>query len=253
MNRGWVFCLLVLGAMGNQFTQAYPADEAELRERIQAMVRESKELAEQGRMEEAKRVKMEAAALMEKLKHEGRGEHLGGPRTDLDHAIARQETLFRDLRNKLERLQSGEGSPEDRNAVKEHLMRVERELDELRAERKRRHGESQHRDDGRPHGPDGDQERMLAKMHERLNHFAAAAEHLEQAGLPDVAEMVRRRGGELKREFEERMRHFREQRETRGPRGPEDNAELRELRELVGRLQAENRELRERAERPRPE
>lgn len=264
MNRRWGISILSLGLLAHTAAYGLASEQAELRERVQNMIREAKELAEQGRMDEAKRLKMEASELMQKIERGGRGDRPGEPRTDLDHAIAKQEQLMKDLHGKLERLQQQDGSPEDRGAVKEHLMRVERELDELRAERKRRmkegRGEERRGDERRdgegrggegPRGPEGDHERMLAKVRERLEHLGAAAEHLERAGMPDMADGIRRRAGEMKRELEERLRHAREQGEHRGPLGPEGNAEIRELRELVKRLQNENRELRERAERPR--
>jgi hypothetical protein len=259
MHCRWGICILTLGLLAHTAGYTCASEQAELRERVQNMIREAKELAEQGRMEEAKRVKMEASELMQKIERGGRGDRPGEPRSDLDHAIAKQEQLVKDLRAKLERLQQQDVSPEDRGAVKEHLMGVERELDELRAERKRRmkegRGEERRGEERRggegPRGPEGDHERMLAKVRERLEHLGAAAEHLERAGMPDMADSIRRRAGEMKREMEERLRHAREQGEHRGPHGPEGSAEIRELRELVKRLQDENRELRERAERPR--
>ena len=140
MNRRWGISILALGIFAHTAGYSRASEQAELRERVQNMIREAKELAEQGRMDEAKRLKMEASELMQKLERGGRGDRPGERRTDLDHAIAKQDQMLKDLHVKLERLQQQDVSPEDRGAVKEHLQRVERELDELRAEQKRQIG-----------------------------------------------------------------------------------------------------------------
>ena len=106
------------------------------------------------------------------------------------------------------------------------------------------HGPDQHHDPDQHHGPD-QRVAEIRKMErhdetaERLEHMRMAVEHLNHAGLHDVAEHVAARAEAAERELHEHRRH------QGGDVMREIMKQLDELRHEVGRLRDDVNELRE--------
>ena len=112
----------------------------------------------------------------------------------------------------------------------EEAANLERRAMQMLEEAKR----LQHRGRDQHHGRERHDE-----IGERLEHMRAAVEHLNQAGLHDVAQHVAERAEAAERELHERRRH------PGGDVMHEIMKQLDELRHEVGRLRDEVNELRE--------
>lgn len=142
-------------------TVIFASEADEYREKAMAMEREAKELAEHGKIEEAKRLDREASELFQ------RAEHLERDRPD-PRRIELQEIRNRlhDLENEHQKLSTREGAEPRLNEIRresEHLERVMHELftdierehqgdrrsNEMREgrEHEEHHGDEYHRDD----------------------------------------------------------------------------------------------------------
>ena len=102
------------------------------------------------------------------------------------------------------------------------------------AERLQHHGRDPHHGRDQHHDPDQHDE-----FAERMKHMRIAVEHLNQAGLHDVAEHVAERAEAAERELHEHRRH------PGGDVMREIMKQLDELRHEVGRLRDDVNELRE--------
>ena len=159
------------------------ASEAdELREKARAMQREAAEIAEQGHREEAENLERNVIKMLEEA------ERLERNRPD------QRDAEIRELERHLEGLRREErefketGNKEGLADVRREAERAERELRELH-ERNR-----------------------LADPHEeiaqRLEHMRAAVDHLNHAGLPDIAKHVAERAAEAtEKELQKHQQH----------------------------------------------
>lgn len=206
-------------------------DEAEERDRIRArlvsILREAEELEGAGRLDQAERLRDEAAELKREfgVEREFRGEV--DKREILLHQI---ESLLR----KADELQET-GRPDEAD-------RLRHEAEELR----RQSGIEREEHQRPPH-----------EGFERLEHLHQAVEHLHAAGLHDMAEAAARQAEEIERDLhrqmeareraeqERRERAEREEREhLEHEHHPEHPPELGELREIVAALQEQIEALR---------
>lgn len=194
-------------------TFIWASEAVELREKAEAMHREAAELAEQGHKEEAANLKRKAMAMLKEAERHG---HL-----DQRHSeIVRMEQLLDKLRQKEKQLEEQAGADEALSIVRREAEQIEMKLREL-----------SHRPHREHRGPDED----IAR---RLEHMRIALEHLNQAGLHDIAEHVAERAEAAERELHEHQRHH------EGDVMHEVMKQLEELRHEVGRLRDDVNELR---------
>ena len=198
---------------------ALAAEPDELRERARAMQREAAELTERGHEAEAEKLQRQSRLLFEEAE---RRMHV---------QEEQRHTEMRDRQERLERLRLEAGDLARANGNKERLTevrheaeRIERELHDL--------SEGGHRDEVDPR----------QEMARRLEHMRAAIEHLDQAGLHDIAEHVTERAEATEREMHEHERHH------GGDPIQEIMKQLDEMRHEFGRLRDEVNELRRRGE-----
>jgi len=148
----------------------WASESDELRERARAMQREAAELAERGHGKEAENLERKALAMVEEAEHL---EH---------HRPNHRDAEIREMQERLEKLRLEErelkeiGGKEERLVdVRQEAERIERELHELS------HGE---------HPEEAGSHNEIAR---RLEHMRIAVEHLNHAGLHDIAEHVAER------------------------------------------------------------
>jgi methyl-accepting chemotaxis protein len=156
-----------------------------IREKARAMQREAAELAEQGHDDEAANLKRKAGAMLaeaERLQH---------------HSPDRRKAEIMELKRLLEKLRQEEKQMrEDPFDSGERLADVRREAERVEMElRKLTH--QPHPEHAAPHD----------EIAGRLEHMRIAVEHLNQAGLHDVAEHVAQRAAAAERELHEHQSH----------------------------------------------
>ena len=141
----------------------------------------------------------------------------------------RREAEIRELQRRLEKLRMEEkelagddGNRERREDVRREVHRVAMELRELSHDR--------HPERHSPH----------EEIARRLEHMHIAVEHLNHAGLHDIAEHVAERAHAAERELHQHHRLY------EGDVMQEVMRQLEEIRHEVGRLREEVEELRER-------
>jgi hypothetical protein len=207
-------CVFIALVTATMFVSASESDE--LREKAKAMQREAAELAEHGHTQEAESLKRKAIAMLEEAEHLERG------------GLDERHPEVRKLKALLEQLRQKEEQLEDKAGADEALAIVRREAEEV--ENKLRHMvRESHEEHGGPHDD-------IAR---RLEHMRIAVDHLNQAGLHDVAEHVAQRAEAAERELHEQHRHH------EGDVVHEIMKQLDEIRREVGRLRDEVNELRE--------
>jgi hypothetical protein len=210
-------CILALFFV-SAFVRASESDE--LREGAKAIMKESIELSSRGEHKEAAVLKRKALAMLEEAEHLEQHSRLDKRNPE----ITQLRRLLEKLRLEEERLEQA-GEIENRD---ERIADIRREAEAI--EDKLRHLSRQSH--GHARGPHDD----LAR---RLEHMRAAVEHLNQAGLHEIAEQVVGRAEIAERELHERH----------GSR--EANVldkvmmQLQEIRREVGRLRDEVSELKE--------
>jgi hypothetical protein len=204
-----IFAFLVASA----FTWASESDE--IRERARAVQREAAELAERGHGEEAESLERKATAMLKEAEHLERGG------LDQRHTErVRLKALLERIRQKENQLESEAGAHDVLSIVRREAERIEWKLRELSQQ---------------PHHEQDPHEEIAR----RLEHMRIAVEHLNHAGLQDVAEHVTQRAEVTERELHDHQKHR-----------AEDvmhmiMEQLDELRREVGRLRDEVNELRE--------
>ena len=194
----------------------WASESDELREKAEAVQREAAQLAERGHQEEAANLKRKAMEMFEEA------ERLEHHRPDQREAeIMELRRLLEKLRLEERELAGHDGNRERLEDVRREAQRVEMELREL--------SHDAHREHAAPH----------EEIARRLEHMRIAVEHLNQAGLHDIAEHVSERAHAAERELHEHDQHG-------GDAMHEIVRQLEEIRHEVGRLRDEVNELRER-------
>lgn len=205
-----VFAFLTVTAFG------WASESDEIREKAKAMQREAAELAEQGHKEEALNLKRKAMAMLEEA------ERLQHGRLDERHPEIMK------LKQWLEKLREEEKLLSEKDGAGERLADVRREAEVIHDKLRHMLGESKH-EHGGPH----------EDIARRLEHMRIAVEHLNHAGLHDIAEHVAERAKAAERELHEHRQ---------GQGGDvmlQIMKQLDEIRHEVGRLRDEVNELRE--------
>lgn len=207
-------CFFIVLVTATMFVSASESDE--LREKAKAMQREAAELAEHGHKQEAESLKRKATAMLKEAEHLERGG------LDERHPEVRKlKALLEQLRQKEEQLKDKAGADEALAIVRREAKEVENKLRHMVRESHEEHG-----------GPHDD----IAR---RLEHMRIAVDHLNQAGLHDVAEHVAQRAEAAERELHEQRPHH------EGDVIDEIMKQLDAIRHEMGRLRAEVNELRE--------
>jgi hypothetical protein len=230
---GLLIGLLLLCCNGNLL--ASEADE--LRERANAMRTVASVLADRGNMDEAERLKAEAAKLWEvaqrlELKDKWFGQPAGekGAR----HPKERLEDLLAQAR----KLKESNASERELAQVREEIAQTERELDSLRAGRV---GMAELPPEFRL------QVEKLEAATRRIHHFRAAAENLKLAKAHDLARELVERAAAMERDVQgAKMQLAAEMQKRQG--GEQMPDVIRDLRAEIERLRAEVKELRQRVE-----
>ena len=208
-----IVAFLVLTA----FVSASESDE--LREKAKAMQREAAELAEHGHKEEATNLKRNAMAMLKEA------EHLDRSGVDERHPEIMKLKLHLEMLRREERKLE---EVADTAGREERLDGIRREAEEI--ENHLRHLRESHDEHGGPHDD-------IAR---RLEHMQIAVEHLNHAGLHDIAEHVAERAEATERDLHEH-------RQTQGGDVMHEiMKQLGELRHEVRRLRNEVSELKER-------
>jgi hypothetical protein len=223
-------------AVGAALVFASEADE--LRERANAMRKEAAVLAERGHKEEADRLERNALDLLEAADRQLAERESRGHAPDLEADIHR-------LREQLEKL-----IVEERNLVEDRAP--ENALDEIRhriadteREVRKLHAEHERRSAPREDRFEPDQMRALHDMGRRIEHFRIAAEHLREAGAPDLANELMEKAEVMENE----ARRVQERWEAEHRHAPESfQDQIGELRREMQRLRAEVGELRRQVE-----
>ncbi len=194
---------------------AWASESDEIREKAKVMQREAVELAEQGHKEEAVNLKRKAMAMLEEA------ERLQHDRPDQrDAKIMKMKQRLETLRQKEKDLNEHPGAVEALDNVRREAQEVEVELREL--------SNVSRREQAGPHD----------EIARRLEHMRIAVEHLNHAGLHDVAEHVAQRAEAAERELHEQHRN------QGGDVMHEILQQLEEIRNEVGRLRDEVNDLR---------
>ena len=204
-----VFAFLAVTA----FVWASESDE--LREKAKTMQREAAELAEQGHQEEATNLKRKAMARLEEAERLQHGQ------------LGQQHPEIMKLKQWLEKLRQEEKLLADKAGAGERLADVRREAEQVEA-KLRELSHPSHHDQAPPH----------EDIARRLEHMRIAVDHLNQAGLHDIAEHVAQRAEAAGRELHEQQKH------QGGDGMHEIMKQLDELRHEVGKLRGEMNELR---------
>ena len=245
MRRNQLLGLILTGLFVVCASLAWSSEADELRERAKAIEREAAELAEQGRSEAAAKLERKALELWKSAEKSGRKDRPTHG-TDLDPHIEKLEAHVVDLRNLLERLRDEGAAKREQAEAKERLFVAQQELDQLRAERKAALTGAQR------HAGSDFEKKHAAKIDaatQRIRHIWIAAEHLDQAGVHDLAGQLRSKAASMKQELGEQIRRVKEEAAHHGKQKHKAaDAEIVELRQLVKRLQAEIKELRQRVE-----
>jgi hypothetical protein len=195
------------------------SESDELREKAEAVQREAAELAEQGHNDEAANLKRKAMDMLEKA------ERLEHDRLDQRHPQIMKLNRF------LERLRQEEKNLEEVGpaaGVEEGLAAIRRAAEEVETKLR-----------ALSQGPPREHRAPEEDIARRLEHMRIAVEHLNQAGLQDIAEHVAQRAEATERELHERHR------QQGGDVMHEVMKQLDEMRHEIGRLRDEVNELRE--------
>jgi hypothetical protein len=194
----------------------WASESDELREKAKAMQREAAELAERGHGEEAENLERKAIAMLEEA------EHLDHGGLDQRHReIERLKALLERIRQKEKHLEGEAGADDVLSIVRREAKEIEAKLRFLT--------QQPHRDQAPPN----------EEVARRLEHMRIAVDHLNQAGLHDIAEHVAQRAEATERELHEHQKH------KGGDVMHEIMKQLDELRHEVGRLRNEVSELTE--------
>ena len=196
-------------------TIVWASEFDELREKSKAMQREAAELAERGRNEEAADLERRAMDMLEEAE---RLQH---------HRPDQRKAQMMEMRRRMESLRAEEKELEELGGKRERLEDVRREVERVEVELRSLSGERNHQQDA-PH----------EDIARRLEHMRIAVDHLNQAGLHEIAEHVGQRAEAARRELHEQER--RHEAEV----GHEVLRQLDELRHQVERLRDEVNELR---------
>ena len=237
---------LLLSATGSVI--ASEADE--YRKKAEAIKREAVELAEQGRMEEAKKLGHEAEILFKKAKYFEQNQK--DPRWLEIEEIKKHMHRLAMEEKELSKRDDAKPRIKEIRAESEKLERVIHEMmADMKAEKNPK-GKVQH-DKEMHHEKEAMHRDHDEPMH-RLENMRIAVDHLHQAGLHDIAEHVAERAEATEREIHERRMHEERMREEQARREHGEHGEpvhemmrhIEELRHEIGRLHEELNRLRER-------
>lgn len=227
------FGLLLFACVG--VLAASEADE--LREQAKAMRKEASVMAERGNKEQAERLEMESAKLLEAaermdLKAKGSGE------PGIDNEVRHLKERLQELLAQEKKMREANALEKELAAVREQIAGTERELHMIHAH---------HAGKGKVPPHIRVQAEHLEAATRRIHHLRVAAENLKLANAHDLARQLIEQAGTMEREVEEAKKRLAAevQKAHGGEHGPDV---VRELKEEIEWLRAEVKELRQKVE-----
>jgi len=212
----------VVSALGMAF------EPDELRERAVAMKREVAELEQQGRTEEAEKIKGELVNLLELAERQEAKDD-----NDLDTAIDERKANLERLR-KEERRGKKSGAKHER-AVRERIEATEQQINYLEAERQRRLAERRNRR----------RSDELDESGRRIEQVRMAAQNLKAAGILDLAQDLMEKAEAMERE-QAKKRTAEEEIDALRREFEELQSQNKEIQRKFDQLEHEFKEFRER-------
>jgi hypothetical protein len=227
---------VMLGAAGVLF--ASEADE--FRQRAQALRKEAAAMGEQGKKDEAHRLKQE----IKKLLHAAEERERQHKQQDQKHGHDAADEALRglgqqlgDLLAKERKMRETKASEGDLAEVRNQIAKTEQELKKvqsIRAEHGKQHPEHQ-----------AFAEKLEAASR-RVHHMRVAAENLKLADMPELSSQLSEKADATEREIHQAQQRMQaESRDAHPPRGDHAQEVVRELREEIERLRAEVKGLRQ--------
>lgn len=213
------------------------SESDEIRERAKAMRKEASVLAERGNKEQAKQLENESLKLLEaaariELKAKG------SDRPGIDKEVRLLRERLQDLLAKEKKLREANASEKELAAVREQIVRTERELHTIHA-----HHAGPNKLPPKLHA----QAEKLAAASQRIHHLRVAAENLKMAEAHDLARQIMEKAEAMEREVQEGKKRLAE--EVQKIHGREHGPDVvRELKQEIERLRAEVKELRQKVE-----
>ena len=224
------------------FASIVKADDLlELKEKIVAVKEESTELRKLGKIEEAEAAERDAEQLTVKAKriYKEQQSRDAKPKQEKDRGDEHSEVVhlkqrLHELLNEIKKTESDQ----ERNALREEIGRVERELAEV-TEHLAHRGHDEIPPQFREHAE------KIEMMAQRVQHVRIAAENLKAAEMHDMAHELMEKAQHMEREVHELKAEFaKEMNSGKEHREPNDRGELHELRAENKQLQRELQELR---------
>lgn len=229
--------LFLFGAGGP--LMASEADE--LRERAKILRHDAIVMADHGKQDEAERLKQESLKLLEaseRLDLAAKGRDEEGDRPGIDKEVRHLKGRLQDLIAHEKKMRDAKAPEKDLAAVREHISRIERELEKLRS---RHAGPSDIPPEFRP------QVEKLAEAGRRIHHLRAAAENLKVAEAHDLAQQVMEKAERMEREVQQEKKRLEAEMRNYHPEDRETDV-VRELRSEIERLRTEVEKLRQKVE-----
>lgn len=226
---------VMLGVAGVLF--ASEADE--FRERAQMLRKEVAAMAEQGKKDEAHRLKQE----IKKLLHAAEERERQHRQPDQKHAHKAADEALRglgqqlgDLLAKERQMRETKASEGDLAEVRNQIAKTEQELKKVQAIREE---QGEHRPEHHAHAE------KLEAASRRVHHMRVAAENLKLADMPELSSQLSEKANATEREIHQARQRMQAESHDAHPHGDHATEVVRELREQIERLRAEVKQLRE--------
>lgn len=215
----------------------------DFRDKVQALEKRVKEANEAGRKDEAEKMMAEIRELNEQLQQRRKTDAMDKLRAEMEKAQG--ELAEAEKNGRKEESKGARQKIEEIKAVMEKLEKGEQAGNKPRGEGEKAHPDGDRekpRDGGKQPKREGDRPRGDGQGDQRKKHILQAAEHLQNAGMQDLAERLKREANGEPPRYDAR----REQ-----PR-PAPGGEVEEMRQAIRRLNArlEEMEKRQRGEGP---
>jgi hypothetical protein len=236
-----IFGLLLVSSGGSIFA----SEVDELRERAIAMRTKAALLAEQGKKDQAQRVKEEAGELLEMA--ERLEKNSGGRREkeiglSIDREVFQLKDRLQDLLNKERIMRDAHAADSELAKVRGEIAEVERALHKFKAQHA---GRTEHRPEFRA------QIEKLEKVGQRLHHLRVAAEHLKLAEEHDLAHKLMTKAEDIERDVHEAKKRLAAEMHGDSEHHDADRKnDIAKLKEENERLRAEIRELKQNTNKP---
>ena len=210
------------------------AEGDELKERAKALRQKAASIIEQRNKEQAELL---AAADQLEMKAKRGGEQ--SVRPGIEEHVQHLHQRLHKLVEQEQKLSGARGSESELVKIREMIGGTKHELEQIHAQH---HGKPDEHHPGSPEFRENAQK--LESISHRIQHMRAAAVHLKQAEMTDIAHQLTEKANELERNVREAKHRLESQmREAHGNRADHLSDVVRELRGEIERLRAEVKEL----------